>query len=636
MDSVLNRNNIVYKYQDMIAIICLALSIGFFIWNAPYGLAIEDESAYLTVPQRLMMGDSYITDEWHLAQLFTVFLYLPYKAYIYFVGSTEGIILFFRYLFIPFQSMVSIIVYRCLRKYGMLSILAALIFFLHIPFFRLMSLNYYTIGLAFALLAGVLMATTKKFSKATFYVIGLFIACTVLCNPMFAFVYFLYSICMIIYELNKKKKCSFFRFSEVSFSLKAWLWITVGILTLAVGFFAFLFSRTNLNEIIKNLPMLFTDSEYLFSSSGSGLQNVFTIQKSLAEMIKINPYLFAAFALLFVVIIFDKKRIHRNIYLLAATIIFFAYIIYITISIKFPNYSIYLFPLTLLGLTSYIISENKDKDIFIFVWILGILYTVCLDISSAMGFIGSSMGFLISNVASVIFIRNIMVELLKQSKIESKKSVPNRHKHNGNAKSYNNKLTRNLLASVLVAALLTQVIQEGYVVSNKKLFLEHAVLDSEAISGVSIFSGVSIQRDSKEKLNVTIQNGPEKGIKTTFAKEKIYDGMLNDLSYIKGNYDGPILIMGNFPWCYLYLNMPFATYSTWFVSDDISHEIQRLLSYYKLHPKKAPQVIYVPKILELIYVYLPERATAIIDELDENFDFTVQESYYGYTLKITG
>lgn len=622
MDLKSIKINKIAKYQDIIALLCLVGAVLFFIWKATYGFGLSDESQNLAYAFRLIMGDSLVTDEWYMSQLQGFLLYLPVKAYLSIAGSTDGILLFSRYLFILLQSTVSMVIYYRLRNHGYFSILAALIFFFHIPFFIYMGIGYYSMGHAFVALTGVLMATTQVFSKTKFYLTGLFLACAVLCNPVLVFVYLLYSVCMVICEASKNKKHPCFSFSLITFKFKTWLWITLGTATIAAIFFVFLFSRTSLSEIIRNFPMLFTDPEYQFSSTGSGVQNIFSIQKTISEIFKINPFLFSAFSILIAVIIFDRKRRdRRSVYLSAGSVIFFACIIYMTLSFKFPYYGYWMLPLTLLGLICYILSENKDRNMFAFVWLFGLLYAACMDIASNMGFIVASQALIVSDVASVIFIKNVIDEQRKQYKAKTFKKPYNKKPSN------KNQTELRIITCLLTAALLLQIFQECYIAADLKFNYEYLVLDAKAKIGVSI------QRDSSEKLNVVIENGPAKGLKTTSYKAKIYNGILSDLSYIKDKGNGPVLITATFPWGYLYLDLPYATFTARIQSSKISTEKQRLLKYYELHPQKTPKFIYVPKYDDVLYTYTPETAKNILAVITENLIFTVKESPYGYIVE---
>lgn len=619
MHLVLKGKTFFSKHQDIVALLIFVPAVILFCWKCPFSMGYEDESYYLAVPFRLTMGTSLLTDEWHLAQLAGFLLYLPVKAYVYIVGSTQGIVLFFRYLFVIFQSAVTAVIYCRLKKYGWFGIFAALIYFLYIPNI-IMSLNYNTMGLAFVLLTGLLMATTTKHSKATFYIVGLLLSCAVLCNPFLVFVYFLYTSCVIIYEIAKKKGRRIFEFSEPSFSVKTWLWISLGILTMAAIFFAFLFSRTNLKELIDNIPMLFTDPEYRFSSTGSGAQNIFSITKSLYEIVMLSPYSFAAFAVLMFAILIDKKRIaHRKVYLLIVTVIFLAYILAITTSLdagafKFASAENLLyctFPLSLVGLACYILTIDKNKKTFIFLWVLGILYSICLDITSDLGTLSSIQGFAVLNTASIIFIKNIYDELQK----DKNGIIQKPYKQPKNLK--NNKiLTNKLVLSALIATIFFQIGVEYYISASYNLTsVEYAI------------------GNSAEGLSETIQAGPLMGLRTVPKREKMYSNILTDLSVIKEKNDGNVLVVGDFQWCYLYLDMPYATYSTylldWFYASQ-----NRLPQYYKLHPESKPDYIYISKIVPRFYSYEPGPAKNVLDDILDKCTCTVEESDVGYIVEI--
>jgi len=504
MNSVLNKRTWVFKYQDIIALFCLLSAAVFLIWKAPHGFGFDEDSFYVSLPYRLTMGDSFLTDEWHLSQLSGFLLYLPVKAYVLISGSTEGIILFFRYFFIVFQSIISTVIYCRLRKYGLFAILAALIFYLNIPY-TIMALSYNSMGVDFVLLAGLLMSTMKKHSKATLYITGLIMACAVLCNPILVFVYLLFTFCVVIYEKTKNKKNPRLSLYKINFSVKTWLWISLGIFTMAAMFFIFLFSRTTISEIIKNVPYIFKDSDYVFSSAGGSKQNIITIQKSLYGLIKFNPYLASAYAILMAVIIFDKKRLtHRLLYLFTVSVIFSSYIVFILLSSDINIYLNCMFPLAFFGITCYVLTENKEKNLFVFFWMLGALYAVCLDITSDMGTPSVSVALSVSSVPSVIFIRNSFNELREQYKTDR---LNNSYVTNRKEKKSKLKTVTCLLAAILTATLLFQIYMEFHIAKDFNNILAPEYAANE-------YFGKYLNAP-KEKPDFILRAGPEKGLKTT-------------------------------------------------------------------------------------------------------------------------
>jgi hypothetical protein len=189
-----------------------------------------------------------------------------------------------------------------------------------------------------------------------------------------------------------------------------------------------------------------------------------------------------------------------------------------------------------------------------------------------------------------------------------------------------------LLVPIMTAAVFFQFFQEVYVTSNLKFNPEYIAYDP----GSSLIYSIPTKKGKKEKLDVSLESGPEKGIKTTAAFAKIYNGILSDLSEIKKHSDGPVYVAMLYPWFYLYLDLPYATGSTWCLTYEVNFEAekQRLLDYCDLHPEKIPKTIYIPKTRERLYLPSLQKTKEILEQLHENFDFTAQESDYGYTLEI--
>lgn len=620
---VLNRRAAHLKKQDITALVILTMVIVFLFWKAPHSYAMEDESFFLSFSHRLTMGDSLLTDDWQVTQLIGFLLYIPVKLYMYLVGSTEGIILFFRYLFVVFQSTVAIVIYCRLRKHGIFAIFAAVIYCLHIPLTVIMALSYNSIGLACVTLIGLLMATAKENSKVTFFIVGLFIACAVLCNPVLIFVYLIYTSCMVAYEADKNKNPPPFNYPSKSFSFKSWLWITFGISTLATLFFVFLFSRTSLQELINNLPMLFTDPAYQFSSTESSRQNIFTTHESLSVLINFSPFLFSAYGILMAMIAFDKKRIsHRNAYLVAVCLIYLIYMLQIVLSpVHKMNFWFWMFPLSLIGLTCFCVSENKDKNIFVHLWVLGVLYALCLDISSDFAPWSSTLGLAVSDIGSIILIGNVIRELKKPTvkELEQKSKITIDFK-------------KKAVTTLLITTLLFQVGVEFYIDADIGRYGMEYLFDA--------------LWPSTEKLDTTIETGPLKGIITTANTVKLHDVIIRDLDFIiedSQNDDsvGAVLVTAYYPWCYLYLNMPYAAHSVELFNIVDGYQLPK---YYELHPDKVPKYIYIHKVANICQANLPEdmnrefsceQPEILLPHFLEIYDSEViKESEMGYILKI--
>ena len=106
-----------YFRYDVLFILLILCGIGLYIYRLPYGMADVDETFYLSIPYRLCQGDALIVDEWHVSQLAGFLFYPIMWIYLKIVGSTEGIVLAFRCIYVVFQLLAATGVYCILRRF---------------------------------------------------------------------------------------------------------------------------------------------------------------------------------------------------------------------------------------------------------------------------------------------------------------------------------------------------------------------------------------------------------------------------------------------------------------------------------------------------------------------------------------
>jgi len=133
--TICNRNKSFFlKYKDIFAFVVIGVFALTLFRSIFYGIATPDESFYLTIPYRVIKGDALLLDEWHASQLSAFLLYLPMKLFLLINKSTDGIILYFRFLFAISQTAVSCYTYYKLKKFGTLpALISAVIFLLYVP-----------------------------------------------------------------------------------------------------------------------------------------------------------------------------------------------------------------------------------------------------------------------------------------------------------------------------------------------------------------------------------------------------------------------------------------------------------------------------------------------------------------------
>ena len=96
----------------VIAILAILIVHIYFLFSIPFS---DDESHYITVPFRLINGDSLVKNEWHLTQFASLFSYLPVRIFTAIKGSADGILIFTRCVYLAIHTSVAVVIYRFFR-----------------------------------------------------------------------------------------------------------------------------------------------------------------------------------------------------------------------------------------------------------------------------------------------------------------------------------------------------------------------------------------------------------------------------------------------------------------------------------------------------------------------------------------
>lgn len=563
-----------YKWQDYIFIALIAGGIIFAFWKCVFGFGGNDEAFYLTVPQRFNMGDALIKDEWHLSQL-SGFLLMPFVwLFTTITGSTEGIILAARVLYIIFHATVSIVIYSRIRKYGYVSVFASVLYFIYTPY-DIMAMSYNTMGLDFVTLAGVIMGTASYKKKLPLIVSGVAFAAAVLCCPYLAVAYILYGICVLIHTFIRNKETKFILKSEL-FAGKTFLFFSIGIFALAAVFLVFALTRVSIKEIFNYLPYLMTDPEHPQIALGTRFGMYFKSIYNCHSHFKIA--LFSYLVMIVVMIIDRKRKSHRSIYLIVTTaIVIFCYVLLLP-QLTYSTYNAIMFPLIFIGITSYILCENKPKPLFASLFVLGIIYSFAICFSSNQYFYVISMVITASNIASYVFLAQLLREMkTTQDNIEYAVWVKR--------------------GSFLFVAFMI-FLQGAFQITVKA---EHCFWESGNTSN----------------LTAQIKNGPAKGIYTNVNNCNTYEQIYSDLQYYKNKQEDNILFLTSKTWCYLAVDFPYGTLSAW-ISGEKPSSVERLKTYYRVNYEEIPKYIYIPKDSEWDFTNIYNDAGASGYSVEEN------------------
>ena len=539
-------------YCDILFGTLLLMGMTFAFWKCRYGFGGSDEGFYLTIPHRLVLGDSMFTDEWHLSQL-SAFLLLPF-TYLFtaITGSTTGIIIAARVFYVIVHALASLLIYTRIRKYGLLAAVGSALYFIYTPY-NIMALNYDSMGLGLVTLTGIMLATADYDKKLWIILSGLAFAGAVLCNPYLLIGYALYILLMIAHLALSKRETSPVIKSKI-FAPRTFLFFTLGAGILAALFMIFTLTRVSFAEIFKNLPYMLNDPEHPSIPFADNLNYYFNAIFNCHAMFKYAVY---AYAVMLAVMIFDRKRKrHRSLYLIASAVLTGYTLMLFFDGIHWSTYNYIMFPFIFITVTSYILCDNKPRELFVTLFCLGALYSLCIHFSSNQYFYVISMAVTACNLAGYVFLAQVLWEMRRDP----------------DELTYEWWLTR--IAFLAIAC--TVVLQGSMQVTSKA---ENTFWDY-----------------NPSTLDAQIEDGPAKGVITNTYNKDEYTRLYNDIVSYRDMPDENILFITEKSWMYLAVHdKPYATYSGWLSDMYPDNSLNRLKTYYELNPDKIPYYIYMPK-----------------------------------------
>lgn len=301
-----------------------------------------------------------------------------------------------------------------------------------------------------------------------------------------------------------------------------------------------------------------------------------------------------AFILSNIILIFDKKRKEHSVFYLifSTALVFFSFVL---ICLKFSNvlefyYNAVVYPMFFLGITSYILIDKKPKNLFISLFLVGILYSFCTFSSSNSNFHAIASAFSISNIASFIFTGIALKEIKSDLK----------HKN----------IFKFVLIPFLIITFFSQIALQSYIKIEYNFWEEPL-----------------------KNIKSVIPVGPAKGIKTNESNCKHYTDVYNDIYYydnIKMDNSTNVLMLTIDVWTYLAVeNKSYSTYSAWqqVNFDKISLQtIEKLELYYELHPDKIPDYIYVSKDINIDLTNIYQDVTKYGYKIDEETELSYKLS----------
>lgn len=543
----------------------------FIFWKCPYGFGNIDESFYLTIPYRFIQGDAMFLEEWHLSQMAGILTMPIVSAYLKWNGSTEGILLAMRYVFTFIQCICAVFLYARLKHINPIgAIIASISFLLYTPF-GIMALSYNSMGIMLLTLSLVIILTAQKHQQLQYCFSGFLFAAAVLCCPFLLAVYVIYLVAVIIIFFLQRRKIAIIQ--EPFLSIKNAVFFSSGAACAAVLFSVFVLTRGSLSDIILAFKPMFNDPEHPRMSIAFKTK-LFILYTFLAN--DWTPLIYSLLAVLGLVCLWVRK--HPQHKLLVACIIA---VVILVLQYSFFHLNNYINHLmwsanVFAGFIFLLTTNPKIYRLFFTVWIPGMFYSYCLNITSNQLFFAISSASSVATVASIVIICLFAEELS-----QVKESFP----HGGIAIA--------LICLFLGMQLYTQAV----------LRYELTFWDS-----------------TPNNLTFKITDGVEKGIYTTESKHDLYYEKLDHLDQLSDYSDKNVLYLSEYTWYYLQNENQLSTYSAW-LSGINSHSIDRLETYYQINPHKLPDAVFADEQNEECAILFSQR-----------FQYTCQKINGGYLL----
>ncbi len=545
-----------------------------------YGFCQSDESFYVSTAGRFASGDLIFVDEWHPTQLAFLITMPFYKLYNAITGGTEGIILYFRILYVLLTFFEAVISFRIVsniagerhcaaarRKYSaipgfILGLFLMLYCHLNIP-----SLSYYTMSFNFFVLAFILayagipdafnpvddaiksdeirengakndtLDVRSPVDRAAFFLAaaGASFALSVLSLPSLVIPAFVVFFILILLCIKVKAA----RFPTLFF--------VAGVMIPFMIFIIYLYASGNsIAGLLANLSYIISDGEH----DRGYVESAKVFFRAISEVFGRIYYLSIVMVIVALLSYVNSglKRMIRPYILITDLLLFIYYAVLVQGHTGFINtaFALFVFPL-------FFLTEKKDWYIFLSLFMGGLVFAMTYSLSSYCDLYGLSIGHGIAAAGSILLIWDYMIE-----SYEGKEKDTIREK-----------AVRYMLSAVILTFILITM----------------------------VLRITNVYRDDRvSRLTCRIGAGPAAGLMTSPEHEAQYASVLasivkytsnSDENPIQGKNDLKVFFSKILPWGYTASGLRVGAPDTW--RNPISNE--RLMEYYKTHD--MPDIVFV-------------------------------------------
>ena len=376
------------RIKKMVAVGVLIIAALFMLNRTKYGYIYNDEPFILTLSHRLIKGDVFLYDEWQPTQL-TGFLNYPWM--ILFTAThnnTDGMILFFRYIYVVLNFVSLLFVYLRLSNYSKKPLItgAACLYLLLFSSMDILTVSYNFYSLTGLLLFVTLCITGQ--SNIEYLFAGILFSVATLASPYLAIVFVLYYLFFSLNHFVLKK--------DISKNLiDITKMVLFGVILSVVVFICFLYGTGgNISKMLNTVSYIFTDVEY---PSQSIFQLIYGYLYTWVNKFRTFGFMLAVFVMLSLI---DKK--HKTLWL-EAHIIAFVILTPRMIHIFLYQFNYLIMQIGLLGFHALIIDGQRNNS-YSLIAIAGVIFSFILYATSDLKQYAIANGMVLAGFASFFLI----------------------------------------------------------------------------------------------------------------------------------------------------------------------------------------------------------------------------------------
>ena len=537
----------------------------FFLSSAKYSADFSvDEGFYLSTCERLLRGDRLILHDWLLPQFVSLFQIIPYSLYKKIVGSTDGIILFMRYVTVCVILLNYCYILFKHKKRPWIALATAFLFCSFVPLDAFF-LGYYTLPLMFLFaVVSVIIDEEAKLRKLRLVLAGILLSGAVILVPGLTLVWIIYSAFVAIRFYQKKKQRALFAEYDFLLSTDTFIYLLTGVLISAAALLLCFQFTCGLQNVIKMLPNLRVHTEYSDYS--------FTLLQNRSSYTILRRYYLSAFILNCIGLLFSflfHFLGHKIRYPAQARVamLFFTLVAYAASFYAVFNKQIVIMEtpafIALFGLSCFLLCSKKEPKMFL-VLMLGIIYSFIQDFTSE---ISCCFGCILCVFPTIVLLSQLVTECYD----ELFEPLP----ANGKKKSLHKKKRTD---------------HNRMIITFSQAFgiLSFVLIFTWSVTNV-IGSYYNLHRITTEESGATATvKAQYKGIIMPEMYNQLYDDLLTDLDLCKEMTDGPVYVLGTYPFAYLYLDRDIPVASTFNALEQMNRR------YWEVYPERRPDCVYIP------------------------------------------